>query len=178
MSEQEEQALTGYYHMTPEDENALTYDAVPMVDLSVVYSPVLPHQWSREPVEVMPTVGGKYLLRYGRTQNLRGELTNTIAAEVVNEEWLRLMRARYLIRRDYYSLYFDCLPLVYYERDALLHSYFQGALYQLPEKLLHKSRRGWRLHLEVVRNTMPPDKYTVEGQLRELQSLIAQKQHE
>jgi uncharacterized protein (DUF1330 family) len=169
-----EETLTGYYHMTSADENVLAYDAVPMVDLSLVYSPVLSHQWSQEPVEVMRTVGGKYLLRYGHVQNLRGKLTDTMAAEVVDEESLRLMRARYLIRRDYYALYFDCLPLAYYERDRILHDYFQGALYQPPKELLHRSRRSFRLHLEAVRHTLPPDKYTVEGQLRELHSLISE----
>lgn len=173
--EQAEEALTGPYHLTPVDENLLTYDAIPMVDLTLVYSPVLPHQWSREPVEVMRTVGGKYLLRYGYVQNLRGQVTNEMAAEVVDEESLRLMRARYLIRRDYYGLYFDCQPLTYYERDILLHDYFGGALYQPPKELLDKSRRGWRLHLEAVRSAPPPDKHTVEGQLRELSLLLAQK---
>ena len=175
MSEHIEEALAGAYHMTPTDEDILTYDAIPMVDLSLVYSPVLPNQWNCEPVEVMRTVGGKYLLRYGYVQDLRGNVTGTMAAEVVDEESLRLMRARYLIRRDYYALYFDCLPLAYYERDRLLHDYFQGGLYQPPKELLQKSRRIWRLHLESMRNAPPPDKYTVEGQLRELQSLIAQE---
>ena len=168
MSEREEEALTGAYYMTPADELLLTYDALPMVDLSLVYSPVLPNQWSEEPVEVMPTVGNKYLLRYGRVQDLRGHITTIMAAEVVDEETLRFMRARYLIRRDYYALYFDCQPLAYNERDRLLRAYFQGALYQPPEELLGKSRRMWRLHLETVRNAPPPDKQTVEGKLREI----------
>src|SRR5437868_790084 len=101
MSEQEEETLTGAYYMTPVDELLLTYDAVPMVDLSLVYSPVLPAPWS-QPVEVLRTVGGKYLLRYGYTQNLRGDITNLMHAETASEEMLRFMRARYLIRRGYY----------------------------------------------------------------------------
>jgi uncharacterized protein (DUF1330 family) len=175
MNEQEE-ALTGAYYMTPADELLLTYDAVPMVDLSLVYSPVLPNQWSEKPVEVLRTVGGKYLLRYGRVQNLRGDITDTMAAEVVDEETLRFMRARYLIRRDYYALYFDVQPLAYYERDRLLHDYFQGGLYQPPKELLGKSRRAWRLHLEAVKSAPPPDKNTVEGTLRAIHlSLVQEK---
>lgn len=172
-NEAEEEALAGVYYMTPADENSLTYDAVPMVDLSLAYSPVLPSQWSREPVEAIRTVGGKYLLRYGRVRKLDGRLTGIQAAEVVDEASLRLMRARYLVRRGYYGLYFDCLPLAYYERDALLHDYFQGALYQPPKALLQRARRSWRLHLEAVRRAAPPDPWTVEGQLRELRLSLA-----
>lgn len=166
---EQDEALTGAYFMTPAEENLLTWDAVPMVDLSIAFSPVLPNQHAKEPVEAIRTVGGKYLLRYGYGVNLRGERTDTMQAEVVEEERLREMRARFIIRCHYYALYFDCLPLVYYERDQLLHDYFNGQLYQPPEHLLKKMRRGWRRHLEAVKNAPPPDKNTVEGQLRELQ---------
>src|SRR5579864_6120104 len=107
--------LTGPYHMTPEDENLLTYDAVPAVDLSLVYSPVIHRQWNAQPVEAMLTYGGKYLLRYGYVRNLRNEITNMMHAEVISEEELRIMRARFLVRRGYYALYFECQPLAYYE---------------------------------------------------------------
>lgn len=175
MSEQEED-LTGAYYMTPVDELLLTYDAVPAVDLSLVYSPVLPEPWDRKPVEVLRTVSDNtYCLRYGRVYDLRGNLTGTMAAQVVEVERLRYMRARYLIRRDYYALYFECQPLTYYERDRLLHDYFQGALYQPPKELLEKSRRAWRLHLEAVRNAPLPDKNTVEGKVWQIQLQLAQK---
>jgi hypothetical protein len=169
----QEDDLTGAYAMTHADEEMLTSDAVPMVDLSLVYSPVVPHRWSREPVEVMRTVGGKCLLRYGQVRNLRGDLTREIAAEVVSEEALRRMRARYLVRRGYYALYFECLPLTYYERDVLLHDYFQGAFYQPPKELLGRLRTAWRLHIEAVRQSPPPDASTVEGELREIHKQLA-----
>lgn len=170
----EQEALTGAYYMTPVDEHILTYNAVPMVDLSLVYSPVVTHHGALIK-DILRTRGGGYLLNYGRIQNLRGQLTNTYSAQVVSEDELRFMRAQYLIRRDYYALYFECQSLAYYERDALLHDYFQGSLFQLPEKLLHQSRRAWRLHLEAVRNAPKPDKNTIEGQLRELAALLGRK---
>ncbi len=174
MTEQEQEALAGAYHMTPLDEQILTIDVRPMVDLSLVYSPVIT-QHGTLIKDVLRTQGGGYLLNYGRPTMLNGSLAPVPHAEVVTEGALRFMRARYLIRRGYYALYFDCQPLAYYERDRLLHDYFNGALYQFPEDALHKQRRGWRLHLEAVRNAQPPDKNTVEGQLWELGRLLVPK---
>lgn len=174
MSEQAQDALTGSYHMTPTDEYYLTLDAVPMVDLSIAYSPVVT-SYGTLVKDIMRTHGGAYLLNFGRVINLRNELTDMSHAQVVDEVELRYMRARYIIRVHYYQLYFDCQPFTYYERDALLHDYFDGGFWQPPEALLHTLRRGWRLHLETVKRTPPPDKNTIEGQLWELGKQIAEK---
>ena len=171
--DEENGALTGAYYITAEDENMLTHDAVPVVDLSLVYSPVVTHHGDVVS-DVRKTYGGGYLLNLGQNTDF-GSPTGMHSARTVSEEELRVMRARFLVRRDYYGLYFECLAIPYYERDALLRTYFDGALHQFPENTLKQARRAWRLHLEAVRTAPPPDEWTVEGQLREFKTVLAQE---
>jgi len=87
------------------------------------------------------------------------------------------MRARFIVRLHYYALYFDCQPWVYYERDRVLHLYFQGSFWQPPPHLLSKLRIGWRQHLADVRTRPAPDDHTVEGTVRQLQRRLSHESH-
>jgi len=91
--DESDNALGGPYHMTLADEDALTYDAVPAVDLSIAYSPVLPRWGRSEPTEAIPNVGGRsYTLVHDAHQGY-GE---TVAAWEVN---VPPGRSRRLLRR-------------------------------------------------------------------------------
>lgn len=168
--------LAGAYYITPSDEDALTYDAVPAVDLSQIYTPVIPRQGEKSPVNVMKTVGNKYILLREMERQRGRKWESWMDGEVVEEYTLKVMRARYLIRVKYLQLYFDVLPLAHYERNRLLWDYFGGSLYQLPPRLLAEARQGWRRHLEAVKNAPPPDKNTVEGQIIEHLALLREAQ--
>ena len=153
--------LAGPFLMNRSEEDALTYDAVPAVDLSIADSPVIPSRFCDLPVATMRTIGGGYILLHDPPA----------FAEVVTEEELRVMRARYLIRSKYYALYIDQFP--YFERDTILHHFFRGSLYQPPERLLRDLRSGWRSHLQSVLSAPRPDRYTVEGCIREIKNLLS-----
>lgn len=158
--------LSGPYHMTRMDEYLLVRDALPAVDLSIACSPVL-SRYEDIVTEVQRTHGRRYILLFDR----RHPATH---AQSVSEDEVRTLRARFLVRRGYYALYFDCQPWAYYERDAVLAAYFDGGLYWHSEPLLKRSRIAWRQHLEDVRNTPMPDEKTVEGAIeRHIRALVA-----
>jgi hypothetical protein len=70
--------------------------AATMVNLSIAYSPVLPARESFLPVEATPLDGGQY-----RVYVKRGQYHSIVAVEAidVSEADLKVMRARYLLRR-------------------------------------------------------------------------------
>jgi hypothetical protein len=160
--DQIDQDLTKWYHLSSAEEYALVLDAEPAVDLSIADSPVV-SVYSDYPIRTMRTYGGSYIL-------LHDEDHPAASAEVVSEARIRLMRARFLVRKGYYALYLDGFP--YSQQQAILSGYFDGSMYRFPDPILKRARIGWRQHLRQVMASPPPPEGTVEGQIvRTLRSL-------
>jgi hypothetical protein len=123
-----------------EPDSLLTKDVVECVDLSIEHTPVLPNpikgdeilsrDWPRSlyPVEARKTQGEEYLL-------VRGEVGEEKECEWVTAEEVKVMRARYIMWRNYLIKQMALDQMPWFRRQAALSIFFPEGVYIPPPKL-------------------------------------------
>jgi hypothetical protein len=128
-------ALKSVLDQMPKEKigDATVEDVLEAVDLSISFTPVLPDRVDekRLPFE-MPTPADAQLRQDRRYQVIRRDRRDF---EIVSAEELKVMRARYLLVRDYYSDRLQHNNLHPPLTSRAVSQYFDGVFVKLPKKL-------------------------------------------
>jgi len=115
-------------------------EAIPSVDLSIAYTPVIAFPLTiagvgverlLEPVRVTQTQGGLYLVE---------EFSHNVLpfGNPISGELLAPMRARFLVLKGWYDRYIDLLP--HSVRDRVIAQFFDGTYFYLGPTIQYKKR--------------------------------------